>query len=235
MTTASVPSLSSVPALSEALRACPLIAVLRWIGPDEAESVGEVLIEAGFRLIEVPLNSPEPYTSIERLARHYGDRALIGAGTVMAPDHVDLVGRAGGRLIVMPHADLAVVRAARDRGFSCFPGVATPTEGFAALAAGTDGLKIFPAEAISPPVLKAWRTVFAKHIPLMPTGGITPEVMADWVKAGASGFGTGGNLYAPGRSLEDIRTRATAFVEAWRAIEHDRANPIGGTTCITPS
>jgi 2-dehydro-3-deoxyphosphogalactonate aldolase len=155
--------------------------------------------------------------------------------TVMAPDDVARVGRASGRLIVMPHADVAMVRAASEQGFTCFPGVATPTEGFAAPAAGADGLKIFPAEAISPPVLKAWRAVFAKDIPLMPTGGITPEVMAAWVKAGARGFGTGGNLYAPGRSLDEIRARATAFVKAWHAIEGDRTDAIGGTTCTTPS
>jgi 2-dehydro-3-deoxyphosphogalactonate aldolase len=234
MTTASVSRLSTAPTLSETLRACPLIAVLRWIGPDEVEGVGGVLIEAGFRLIEVPLNSSESYTSIERLARRYGDRALIGAGTVMAPDDVARVGRAGGRLIVMPHADVSVVRAASDQGFTCFPCAAMPSEGFAALAAGAAGLS-FPAEAISPPVLKVWRAFFAKHIPLMPTGGITPQVMAEWVKAGASGFVTGGNLYAPGRSLEEIRDRATAFVKAWHAIEHDRTNAFGETTCTTPS
>jgi 2-dehydro-3-deoxyphosphogalactonate aldolase len=220
--------------LSEALHACPLIAVLRWIGPEEVESVAEILVEAGFLLIEVPLNSPEPYTSIERLARRYGDQTLIGAGTVMSPDDVTRVGAAGARLIVMPHADVAVIRAASEHGFACFPGVATPTEGFAALAAGADGLKIFPAEAISPAVLKAWRAVFAKGIPLMPTGGITPQAMSDWVEAGASGFGVGGNLYARGRSLEEIRKRAIAFVEAWRSTGHDRDSIPRGATCRPP-
>jgi 2-dehydro-3-deoxyphosphogalactonate aldolase len=235
MTTSGVSSLSTAPTLSGALRACPLIAVLRRICPDEVEGVGDALIQEGFRLIEVPLNSPDPYISIERLARRYGDRALIGAGTVMTPDEVGRVGDAGGKLIVMPHADIAVVRAARDRGFACFPGVATPTEGFAALAAGADGLKVFPAEAISPPVLRAWRGVFAKHIPLMPTGGITLQIMGEWLKAGASGFGIGGNLYVPGRSLDEIRTRARAFVAAWHAIEDDRTNAVGAAKCVTPS
>jgi len=220
--------------LRDALHACPLIAVLRWIGPDEVKSVGGILIEAGFRLIEVPLNSPAPYESIARLARCFGDKALIGAGTVMSPDDVDQVGSAGGRLIVMPHADAAVVRAARMHGFACFPGVATPTEGFAALAAGADGLKIFPAEAISPAVLKGWRAVFAKNIPLMPTGGITPEALEAWVKAGASGFGVGSNLYAPGRPLEEIKKRAIAFVEAWDAIRHDRDGIPREATCPLP-
>lgn len=204
-------------ALQRALEACPLIAVLRWIAPDEAEDVTAVLVDAGFRLIEVPLNSPQPYLSIERLARRFGDTALIGAGTVMDPDDVPRVGAAGGRLIVMPHADVSVVRAARKHGFACLPGAATPTEGFAALAAGADGLKIFPAEAISPSVLKAWRAVFAREIPLLPTGGITPAAMSSWVDAGASGFGVGGNLYRPGKPLEEVRKSAIAFVEAWNA------------------
>lgn len=204
--------------LGSALANCPLFAVLRWIPPQEAEGVTEILIEEGFRLIEVPLNSPEPLSSIEKLARRFGGTALIGAGTVMRPEQVSQVEQAGGRLIVMPHADLAVVRAAKGLAFACFPGVATPTEAFAALDAGADGLKVFPAEAISPPVLKAWRAVIVKEVPLMPTGGITPSAMAEWVQAGASGFGIGGNLYAPGRSLEDIRLRARAYVAAWRTI-----------------
>ncbi len=198
----------------QALQACPLIAVLRWISPDEVESVAEVLIDSGFRLLEVPLNSPSPYVSIEKLVRRFEGDALIGAGTVMSPDDVDRVGALGGRLIVMPHADVEVIRRSKLRGFACVPGVATPTEGFAALAAGAVGLKVFPAEAISPAVLKAWRAVFAKTIPLLPTGGIEPETMGAWVAAGASGFGVGGNLYAPGRSLDDIRSRARAYIDA---------------------
>lgn len=215
----------TVQRLRHALQTCPLIAILRWIGPEDVESVADVVVDAGFRLIEVPLNSPAPYESIARLAHRFDDRVLIGAGTVMSPHDVEQVRSAGGRLIVMPHADVAVVRAARSYGLACFPGVATPTEGFAALAAGADGLKIFPAEAISPGVLKAWRAVFAQQIPLMPTGGITPETMPAWVAAGASGFGIGGNLYTPGRSLQDIRNRANAFVSAWRATDHSRAAP----------
>ncbi|MDL2402464.1 2-dehydro-3-deoxy-6-phosphogalactonate aldolase [Rhizobium mayense] len=202
--------------LNDALQACPLIAVLRWITPEEVEGVTGALVEAGFRLIEVPLNSPNPYVSIERIASRFGDTAVIGAGTVMSPESVARVGDAGGRLIVMPHADAAVIRATREHGFACFPGVATPTEGFSALAAGADGLKIFPAEAISPAVLKAWRAVFTKEVPLMPTGGITPETMASWVKVGASGFGIGGNLYRPGKSVGEIRSAAQSFINAWR-------------------
>ncbi len=175
--------------LSEALAVCPLVAILRWVTPLEVEYVTGILIEAGFRMIEVPLNSPDPFNSIERISRRFGSDAVIGAGTVMTPAAVTRVRDVGGRLIVMPHADPKVVSAAHAQGMTCFPGVATPTEGFAALEAGADGLKIFPAEAISPTVLKAWRSVFASDIPLMPTGGITPDAMRDWVDAGASGFG----------------------------------------------
>ncbi|QAB00899.1 MULTISPECIES: 2-dehydro-3-deoxy-6-phosphogalactonate aldolase [Agrobacterium tumefaciens complex] len=207
------------PILAQALKDCPLIAVLRWILPREVEDVTAILVEAGFRLIEVPLNSPDPLTSIERIAHRFGDQALIGAGTVMTPADVTRVRDAGGRLIVTPHAGIAVVSAAHAQQMVCFPGVATPTEGFAALQAGADGLKIFPAEAISPAVLKAWRAVFANHIPLLPTGGITPEAMKPWVDAGASGFGIGGNLYRPGRSLEEIRVSAAAFIAAWYAAQ----------------
>lgn len=204
--------------LKSALELCPLVAVLRWISPEEVEGVTDVLVEAGFRLIEVPLNSPDPLKSIERLAKRFGTDALIGAGTVMSPADVTRVRDAGGRLIVMPHVDVAVVGAAHAQQMACFPGVATPTEGFAALQAGADGLKVFPAEAISPAVLKAWRAVFANDIPLLPTGGITPESMPAWRDAGASGFGIGGNLYRPGRSLDDIQASATAFVEAWQTL-----------------
>lgn len=205
--------------LASALSACPLVAVLRWITPDEVEGVTEVLIDAGFRLIEVPLNSPDPLVSIERLTRRFGTEAIIGAGTVMSPASVTQVRDVGGRLVVMPHADLAVVRAAHAQNMLCFPGVATPTEGFAAMDAGADGLKIFPAEAISPAVLKAWRAVFAPSIPLLPTGGIMPEAMGEWVAAGASGFGTGGNLYRPGKPIAEIKASANAFVGAWRATQ----------------
>lgn len=215
---------SRTPPLQAALQTCPLVAVLRWITPDEIDAVTETLIETGFRLIEVPLNSPDAFRSIELVGRRFGDQALIGAGTVMKPDDVGRVRDAGGRLIVMPHADLAVIRAASENGMACFPGVFTPTEGFAALEAGADGLKLFPAEALSPSVLKAWRAVFADAIPLLPTGGITPESMLAWKAAGASGFGVGGNLYRPGRPLVDIRTAAEAFVNTWHGLVSSAGN-----------
>jgi 2-dehydro-3-deoxyphosphogalactonate aldolase len=208
MTTLATRALRNV--LEAALAECPLIAVLRWITPDEVEPVAAALIAAGFRLIEVPLNSPNPYESIRRLSQRFGSEALIGAGTVIAPDQVARVREAGGNLIVMPHADVEVVRAAKAAACACFPGVATPTEGFAALAAGADGLKHFPAETLPPAALKAWRAVFSTDVPLLPTGGITPASMAAYVVAGASGSGTGGGLYAPGRSVGEVSGRAAA-------------------------
>lgn len=222
----------NAPPLGAALSALPLVAVLRWITPEEVEGVTGVLVDAGFRLIEVPLNSPDPLESIERIARRFGAEALVGAGTVMAPSDVTHVRDAGGGLIIMPHADVAVVNAAHEQKMACFPGVATPTEGFAALQAGADGLKIFPAEAISPAVLKAWRAVFSNDIPLLPTGGITPQALPAWLAAGASGFGIGGNLYRPGRSLEEIRASAIAFADAWRtAVTSERGGNLEVVGC----
>lgn len=202
--------------LQAAMAELPLIAILRGIAPAEAEPIGAALVNAGFRLIEVPLNSPEPFCSIEILAKRFGTDAVIGAGTVMSPDAVRRTLDAGGRLIVMPHSDAAVIRTAKDAGAGCLPGVATPTEGFAALAAGADGLKLFPGEALSPAVVKAWKAVFPPSVPLLPVGGITPNSIADYVVAGAAGFGIGSALYKPGITVAEIEQRAAAFVNAWR-------------------
>jgi 2-dehydro-3-deoxyphosphogalactonate aldolase len=196
----------------------PLVAILRGLTPAEAIPVGRALVEAGFRMLEVPLNSPQPLDSIARLAEALGDDILVGAGTVMSTADVEAIAAAGGRLIVMPHADTAVVRAAKAAGLLCVPGVATPTEAFAALAAGADGLKLFPAEQASPAVLKAWRAVLPREVPVLPVGGITPDNMAPWVAAGARGFGIGSALYAPGRSLDDTTQRARAFAQAWHSL-----------------
>ena len=208
---------TAVARLNEALRDCPLVAILRWITPPEVEGVAAAVIDEGFGIIEVPLNSPDALISIERLSRRFGEEAVIGAGTVMSPAAAERVRDAGGTMIVMPHADLDVIQAARSLGMSCIPGVATPTEGFAALGAGANALKVFPAEAISPSVLKAWRAVFAKDIPLLPTGGVTEGSMAAWKEAGATGFGIGGNLYRPGRTASQVREAAKSFAGAWRA------------------
>lgn len=195
----------------------PLVAILRGLRPDEAVAIGTALIEAGFRLLEVPLNSPEPYRSIAALAQAFGDQALIGAGTVVRPEEVDRLQAAGGRLVVMPHQDVEVIRAAKATGLVCVPGVATPTEAFAALRAGADALKLFPAEALGPATLKAWRAVLPAGTPLLPVGGITPEGMERWRDAGASGFGLGSALYRPGASAQEVAERARAFVASWRA------------------
>jgi len=204
--------------LREALAELPLVAILRSLTPENAPAIGQVLVDAGFRIIEVPLNSLRPFESIGILAGAFGARALIGAGTVLRADDVARVKSAGGRLIVMPHGDTAIIRAAKSAGLICTPGVATPTEGFAALAAGADGLKMFPAEAMPPAVVKAWRAVFPPETLLLPVGGITPERMADYLTAGASGFGLGSALFAPGMSASDVQTRAQAFVAAIRAV-----------------
>jgi 2-dehydro-3-deoxyphosphogalactonate aldolase len=197
----------------------PLVAILRGLRPDEAVATGRVIAGAGFRMLEVPLNSPQPMDSIALLADALGDDVLVGAGTVMTPAQVGAVASAGGRLIVMPHADAAVIRAAKAAGLLCVPGVATPTEAFAALAAGADALKLFPAEQSAPAVLKAWRAVLPREVPVLPVGGIAPDAMAPWVAAGAAGFGIGSALYAPGRSLDDTASRARAFAQAWHAID----------------
>ncbi len=204
--------------LDEAIAALPLIAILRGVHPREVEEIGATLVEAGFRFIEVPLNSPDPFRSIEVLAARFGDRVLIGGGTVMTADRARRVTGAGGSLVVMPHCDPDVIRAAKSGGAWCLPGVATPTEGFAALAAGADGLKLFPAEGIPPAVVKAWKAVFPASVPLFPVGGITPQTMAGYVAAGAAGFGIGSALYTPGITPEEIGAKAAAFIVAWRAI-----------------
>ena len=195
----------------------PLIAILRGLQPDNAVAVGEGLFAAGFRIIEVPLNSPQPFVSIERLARAFPD-AIIGAGTVLDPADVDRVRDAGGRLIVMPHSDPAVIARARQLGLSCTPGVATPTEGFAALRAGADAIKLFPAEALPPPIVKAWRAVFPKEALFLPVGGIKPDNMRAFVEAGANGFGLGSALFAPSLSAAEVAGNARRFADAWRGI-----------------
>ncbi|WP_130617119.1 2-dehydro-3-deoxy-6-phosphogalactonate aldolase [Dyella amyloliquefaciens] len=199
------------------LASFPLIAILRGLRPEESLDVGHALLDAGFRVLEVPLNSPEPCESIRRLVDAFGDRALIGAGTVLSPARVHEVAAAGGKLIVMPHADVEVIRAAKQAGLYCVPGVATPTEAFAALGAGADALKLFPAEQASPAVLKAWRAVLPAGTAVMPVGGIAPDNMGPWLAAGAGGFGIGSSLYAPGRPASDVAARARAFASAWQA------------------
>ena len=197
----------------------PLIAILRGVTPEEVLPIGEALVEAGFAIIEVPLNSPQPVESIRRLATRFGRDVLVGAGTVTAPAQVADVAMAGGRIIVMPHADATVIRAAKTTGLFCTPGIVTPTEGFAALAAGADALKLFPAELLTPPVLKAMRSVFPRETRFLPVGGITPHNMDGFRAAGAAGFGLGSALYKPGMAAAEVGRNARAFAEAWRALK----------------
>jgi 2-dehydro-3-deoxyphosphogalactonate aldolase len=194
-----------------------VIAILRGITPAEVLAVGHALKAAGIRIIEVPLNSPDPCASIALLAREFGDELLIGAGTVLRADEADAVAAAGGRLVLAPNFDAAVVQRARALDLLTMPGVATPTEGFQALAAGADALKLFPAEMLGPPVVKAWRAVFPKAVPLFAVGGVSEHNLGDFKAAGAAGVGTGSSLYAPGTVPELITPRARALVERWAA------------------
>jgi 2-dehydro-3-deoxyphosphogalactonate aldolase len=204
--------------LRDFLTDLPLIAILRGLKPENAEATGQALIEAGFRIIEVPLNSPDPFRSIAILARAMPKDVLVGAGTVLEPDLVNGVLDAGGKLIVMPHADTEVIRRAKELRLVCTPGVATPTEAFAALRAGADAIKIFPAEAVPPAVVKAWRAVLPKDAIVLPVGGIRPDTMKAYVEAGADGFGLGSALFTPAMAVADIGRNARDFAAAWRAL-----------------
>ena len=201
-----------------AFAALPLVAILRGVKPDEVEPIALALYEAGFRLIEVPLNSPQALDSIARLARCLPADAVMGAGTVLSIDAANQVQQAGGQLIVMPHADTRVIEHVKNvQGLLCVPGAATPTEAFACVAAGADAVKLFPAELITPSIVKAMRAVLPRDLPLLPVGGIAPHTMAAYRAAGASGFGLGGALYAPGMTAAQVAERAEAFVTAWRS------------------
>ncbi|WP_234192396.1 2-dehydro-3-deoxy-6-phosphogalactonate aldolase [Pseudacidovorax sp. NFM-22] len=205
-----------LPAFQRALAQLPLVAILRGLTPAEAPAVGQALVAAGFGLLEVPLNSPEPLQSI-RLLREQCPAALVGAGTVLTTQQVREVHAAGGQLIVSPCFDAAVVRESVALGMVALPGVLTPTEAFGALAAGAHALKLFPAEMASPAAVKALKAVLPRGTPLLPVGGITPEGMAAWHAAGADGFGIGSALYKPGKAAAAVGETAHAFVAAWRA------------------
>ncbi|MBP5950254.1 2-dehydro-3-deoxy-6-phosphogalactonate aldolase [Pseudomonas sp. P42] len=204
--------------LKQALAQNGLIAILRGLHPQEAAAVGEVLYAAGFRVIEVPLNSPSPYESIAILRKALPPDCLIGAGTVLTPEQVELVKEAGGQVIVMPHSDAKVLRAAKAAGLYLSPGVATPTEAFAALEQGADILKLFPAEQMGPAVVKAWLAVLPAGTILAPVGGITPDNMQVFIDAGVKGFGLGSGLFKPGMSVEQVAANAKAYVAAWKAL-----------------
>lgn len=195
----------------------PLVAILRGLEPDRAVEVGETLAEAGFDLIEVPLNSPDPFASIAALAAALGERALVGAGTVLTVDQVDRLAEIGAGLVVSPNCDPAVINRTATLGMVSLPGVLTPTEMFAALGAGATGLKIFPAELVSPAAIKAVRAVLPPTVPVMAVGGISAANMGDYLAAGATGFGIGGALFTPGKPIDAIARDASAMVKAFRA------------------
>jgi 2-dehydro-3-deoxyphosphogalactonate aldolase len=199
-----------------AFASCPLVAILRGLTPEEAPAVGDALVDAGFTLIEVPLNSPDPLRSIALLAERLAERALVGAGTVLQPAQVEAVGAAGGRLIVSPNVDAAVIRATRALGLVSLPGYQTPTEAFTALAAGATALKLFPADVASTAALRAHRAVLPSGTRVLAVGGVTPEGIAAWRAASADGFGLGSSLYRPGKAVADVARDAAAFVAAAR-------------------
>jgi 2-dehydro-3-deoxyphosphogalactonate aldolase len=203
--------------LRAALTHCPIAAILRGVTPDEVDAIGDALVEAGITIIELPLNSPNPFESIKRLAARHGAHALIGAGTVLEASDVARVTDAGGRLMVAPNFDADVVRAATAAGLAALPGVMTPSEGFAALKAGADGLKLFPAEIIPPAVFRAWRAVFPAETLLLAVGGVGVDSIAAYRAAGASGYGIGSALYKPGRSAADTGKLARALVAVAKA------------------
>jgi len=198
----------------EAFARFPLVAILRGVCPDEVEAIGEELVAAGFTILEVPLNSPDPLNSIARLSRSLAGRAVVGAGTVLRVADVAAVADAGGTLIIAPNADTRVIAAAADAGLVALPGIATPTEAFAALEAGAAALKLFPAEHATPAVLKAMRAVLPADTRVLPVGGITPNTMEPWLAAGAAGFGLGSALYKPGMTAASVGEQARAFAAA---------------------
>lgn len=206
--------MNHVTTFDSAFARCPLVAILRGVRPDEVEAIAEELIEAGFTLIEVPMNSPEPLDSIARLARRFSGRAVIGAGTVLTPTAVEQVEGAGGTMIISPNANPDVIRLSAEKGLVSLPGIATPTEAFAALDAGATALKLFPAEAASPAVLAAMLAVLPRGMRLLPVGGITSDTLSPWIKAGAAGFGLGSALYRPGLASPEVGARARAFTAA---------------------
>lgn len=201
-----------------AFKECALVAILRGITARDAKEVGNVLYQAGFRIIEVPLNSPNPLESIKILADSLPADCIVGAGTVLTSDDVHSVKQAGGTIIIMPHSDPEVIKAAKAQGMFCMPGVATPTEGFAAFKNGADAIKLFPAELILPPIVKAWRAVFKKELKLLPVGGISLDNMGAYIQSGVSGFGLGGSLYNPNMSIDEIKLAAEAFISKYAEI-----------------
>jgi 2-dehydro-3-deoxyphosphogalactonate aldolase len=206
------------PILVSALKRCPFVAILRGVTPGEVETITEVLIAAGFGMIEVPLNSPDAFDSIGRIVRRFGGDALIGAGTVLSEADVARVADTGAQLVISPNVNIAVIAATAGRGLISLPGYFTPSEAFAAIDAGATGLKLFPAEAASPRILNAQRAVIPRAVPILAVGGVSPETLADW-RGACEGFGLGSALYKAGMSAGEVGVRAAAFVEALKMVD----------------
>jgi 2-dehydro-3-deoxyphosphogalactonate aldolase len=202
--------------LNDALEACGIIAILRGVKPDEVTGVAEALYAAGIRIVEVPLNSPDPFTSIAKLAKDFAGRMVVGAGTVLSQQDVNLLKESGGTISVSPDCNPETISRAIALGLDPLPGVFTPTEAFTAIRAGAKHLKLFPAEAASPTTVKAWRAVLPKDVKIHAVGGVTPQNMGEWLTCGVSGFGIGSSLYKPGTSLDAVAASARTHVEAWK-------------------
>jgi 2-dehydro-3-deoxyphosphogalactonate aldolase len=196
----------------------PVCAILRGLRPEEAVEIGTALIDAGIRIIEVPLNSPEPFESITALQQAFGTTALIGGGTVLSVEAVDDLRRTGGRIMVTPNTDPAVIARGAQYGFDMLPGIMTPSEGFAAVRAGARRLKLFPAASLGPAYIKAVKEVLPRHVGLWAVGGTGADTIGQWLGAGCEGIGVGGALYRAGDTAATVADRAKALVEAWRAL-----------------
>ena len=202
----------------QASAACGIVAILRGVTPDDVIGVGDALFAAGIRIVEVPLNSPEPFRSIAALAKRFEGRMVVGAGTVLDVESVDRLKASGGQISVSPDCNPPVIARAVERGLVPLPGVFTPTEAFAAVRAGARHLKLFPAEAASPKTVKAWKAVLPRHVYVYAVGGVTPANMKDWAEAGCAGFGIGSNIYKPGMNADDVGKAARDFVAAWKKL-----------------
>ncbi|PAS95647.1 MAG: 2-dehydro-3-deoxy-6-phosphogalactonate aldolase [Candidatus Dactylopiibacterium carminicum] len=200
-----------------AMQSLPLVAILRGLPPEDAEAAAQTLLEAGFRLIEVPLNSPDPFTSIATMRQVLPPEVLVGASTVMSAAQVRQLADIGADLMVTPHTDPVLIAAAKAAGLVSLPGFFTPSEAFAALAAGATALKLFPAEQAGPATVKALRAVLPASARVLPVGGVSPETLATWRAAGVAGFGLGSALYGKGTTVAELGERARRFVAAWRA------------------
>jgi 2-dehydro-3-deoxyphosphogalactonate aldolase len=205
--------------LDEAMARCGVVAILRGIKTDEVEAIGGALVDAGVTIAEIPLNSPDPFTSIKAMAQAFKGKLVVGAGTVLSVQDVNMLKAHDGAISVSPDCNPQTIARAVELGITPLPGVFTPTEAFAAMRAGAKYLKLFPAEAASPATIKAWRAVVPGTIKILAVGGVTPQSMKDWIAAGANGFGIGSNIYKPGKPAADVKQSALAFVAAWNAIE----------------